>query len=51
MTRQIRAVHSAETITVYQAYGPQIALPALKAGRFTGDLDAARALLPAEREY
>src|SRR5258706_39206 len=31
---QIRAVHSAGTIPVYQAYGPQIALPALAAGRF-----------------
>jgi hypothetical protein len=33
-TRNIRAVYCAETITVYQAYGPQIALPALAAGRF-----------------
>ncbi|MFC4017591.1 DUF4291 domain-containing protein [Micromonospora sp. GCM10011542] len=32
--RQIRARHSADTITVYQAYPPQIALPAVAAGRF-----------------
>jgi hypothetical protein len=32
--RQIRAVHTADTITVYQAYPPQIALPALAGGRF-----------------
>lgn len=32
--RQIRARYSADTITVYQAYSPQIAEPALAAGRF-----------------
>ncbi|EEP72356.1 hypothetical protein MCAG_02683 [Micromonospora sp. ATCC 39149] len=32
--RQIRARYSAATITVYQAYPPQIALPAVSAGRF-----------------
>lgn len=32
--RQIRAVYTAETITVYQAYAPAIARPALAAGRF-----------------
>ena len=32
--RQIRALHDAETITVYQAYPPEIAEPALAAGRF-----------------
>jgi hypothetical protein len=32
--QQIRARYSADTITVYQAYGPAIALPAAKAGRF-----------------
>ena len=32
--RQIRAVHSAATITVYQAYAPAIALPAVELGRF-----------------
>jgi hypothetical protein len=32
--RQIRARYSAETITVYQAYSPQIALSAVAAGRF-----------------
>src|SRR5689334_19006154 len=31
--RQIRAVYTAETITVYQAYPPEIAEPALAAGR------------------
>ena len=32
--RQIRASYTAETITVYQAYSPAIAEPALAAGRF-----------------
>ncbi|MDP9796356.1 hypothetical protein J2S43_004868 [Catenuloplanes nepalensis] len=32
--RQVRAVFTDETITVYQAYSPEIALPALAAGRF-----------------
>ncbi|MEV0212956.1 DUF4291 domain-containing protein [Micromonospora sp. NPDC050695] len=32
--RQIRARHSADTITVYQAYPPEVALPAVAAGRF-----------------
>ena len=32
--RQIRARYSADTITVYQAYPPLIALPAVTAGRF-----------------
>ncbi|WP_327040226.1 DUF4291 domain-containing protein [Micromonospora ureilytica] len=32
--RQIRARYSADTITVYQAYPPEIALPAVAAGRF-----------------
>lgn len=32
--RQIRAAHTATTITVYQAYSPAIADPALAAGRF-----------------
>jgi hypothetical protein len=32
--RQIRAVYTAETITVYQAYSPAIAEPAVRAGRF-----------------
>lgn len=31
---QIRARYSTDTITVYQAYPPQIALPAVAAGRF-----------------
>ncbi|WP_410813257.1 DUF4291 domain-containing protein [Micromonospora sp. 067-2] len=31
--RQVRARYSADTITVYQAYPPQIALPAVAAGR------------------
>ncbi|MFU8874611.1 DUF4291 domain-containing protein [Micromonospora sp. SL4-19] len=33
-TRQIRAAFTADTVTVYQAYGPEIAEPALAAGRF-----------------
>jgi hypothetical protein len=32
--RQIRAVFDDDSITVYQAYGRQIAVPALRAGRF-----------------
>lgn len=32
--RQIRAVFTHHTITVYQAYSPEIAVPALAAGRF-----------------
>jgi hypothetical protein len=32
--RQIRAVHTDETVTVYQAYPPEIAGPAVRAGRF-----------------
>lgn len=32
--RQIRALHTADTVTVYQAYGPSIALPAVELGRF-----------------
>jgi hypothetical protein len=34
--RQIRAVYTAETITVYQAYSAAIAGPAVLAGRFVG---------------
>ncbi|HXV93436.1 MAG TPA: DUF4291 domain-containing protein [Pseudonocardia sp.] len=32
--RQVRAVHTGDTITVYQAYPPAIASPALAGGRF-----------------
>ncbi|MFI6930207.1 DUF4291 domain-containing protein [Streptomyces sp. NPDC050287] len=32
--RRIRAVHSDSTITVYQAYAPEIGLPAVREGRF-----------------
>jgi hypothetical protein len=32
--RQVRAIFTDETITVFQAYSPEIALPALAAGRF-----------------
>ena len=32
--RQVRAVYTADTITVYQAYAPEIAVPALASGRF-----------------
>ncbi|MFD6286916.1 DUF4291 family protein, partial [Streptomyces sp. NPDC060205] len=32
--RRIRALHTASTITVYQAYSPEIALPAVRDGRF-----------------
>ena len=34
--RGIRAVHSESTITVYQAYPPEIGLPAAREGRFGG---------------
>lgn len=40
--RQIRAKHTAETITVYQAYPPGIARPALAAGRFVPPFKRAR---------
>ncbi|WP_175407323.1 DUF4291 domain-containing protein [Streptomyces sp. TRM64462] len=32
--RRIRARHTASTVTVYQAYGPHIGLPAARDGRF-----------------
>jgi hypothetical protein len=32
--RGIRALHTASTITVYQAYSPEIGLPAARDGRF-----------------
>jgi len=32
--RGIRALHTASTITVYQAYSPDIGLPAAREGRF-----------------
>lgn len=32
--RSIRALHTASTITVYQAYSPEIGLPAVRDGRF-----------------
>jgi hypothetical protein len=35
-TRNIRALYSAETITVYQAYRAAIAVPSVAAGRFAG---------------
>ena len=34
--RQIRAAYDDETITVYQAYSPRIAVPAARNGRFGG---------------
>jgi hypothetical protein len=34
MRRQIRAVYDHDTVTVYQAYSPAIAGPAVRAGRF-----------------
>jgi hypothetical protein len=34
MRRQIRAVYDHDTVTVYQAYSPAIAVPAVRAGRF-----------------
>ncbi|SFG62835.1 DUF4291 domain-containing protein [Streptomyces mirabilis] len=32
--RAVRALHTASTITVYQAYSPEIGLPAVRQGRF-----------------
>ncbi|MFG2604338.1 DUF4291 domain-containing protein [Streptomyces sp. NPDC048514] len=32
--REIRAVHTESTVTVYQAYSPDIGLPAVREGRF-----------------
>ncbi|MFI5619457.1 DUF4291 domain-containing protein [Streptomyces sp. NPDC051567] len=32
--RGIRAAHTADTVTVYQAYGPHLGLPAARDGRF-----------------
>ncbi|WUS82575.1 DUF4291 domain-containing protein [Streptomyces canus] len=32
--RRIRALHTASTITVYQAYATEIGLPAVQEGRF-----------------
>ncbi|QHC20350.1 DUF4291 domain-containing protein [Streptomyces sp. GS7] len=32
--RRIRALHTAETVTVYQAYAPALGLPAARDGRF-----------------
>ncbi|CAM5713425.1 hypothetical protein SMICM304S_01315 [Streptomyces microflavus] len=47
---EIRALHTATTVTVYQAYRPAIGLPAARDGRFPGvwkpgpdDVDQARA--------
>ncbi|WP_107473405.1 DUF4291 family protein [Streptomyces sp. NRRL S-813] len=31
---QIRALHTDSTVTVYQAYAPEIGLPAAREGRF-----------------
>ncbi|MFD7711556.1 DUF4291 domain-containing protein [Streptomyces sp. NPDC059785] len=33
-SRRIRALHTASTVTVYQAYRPEIGLPAVREGRF-----------------
>ncbi|MFI1293032.1 DUF4291 domain-containing protein [Streptomyces sp. NPDC020792] len=32
--RRIRALHTASTVTVYQAYSPEIGMPAVRRGRF-----------------
>lgn len=41
--RQMRAIFDAETVTVYQAYGPQIADPAVVAQRFVAPFSFTRA--------
>lgn len=33
-THQIRALHTESTVTVYQAYAPEIGEPAARTGRF-----------------
>ena len=40
--RQVRAVWDAQSITVYQAYGPAIAEPAIAAGRFVAPFSRSR---------
>ena len=40
--KQVRAVYDVETITVYQAYGPDIAVPAVLAGRFVSPFSRSR---------
>lgn len=40
--RQVRAVWDARSITVYQAYGPAIAGPAVAAGRFVPPFSRSR---------
>ncbi|KJS60436.1 DUF4291 domain-containing protein [Streptomyces rubellomurinus] len=40
--QQIRAVHTADTVTVYQAFGPEIAEPAAAEGRFPEAFDRDR---------
>ncbi|WP_405807861.1 DUF4291 domain-containing protein [Streptomyces sp. NBC_00210] len=42
MTHQVRAVFTEETITVYQAYPPGIAIPALKADTFVAPFKRTR---------
>ncbi|MFK4089366.1 DUF4291 domain-containing protein [Kribbella sp. NPDC020789] len=42
MQRQIRALYDDDTIAVYQAYAPEIALPALAAGTFVAPFGFAR---------
>lgn len=32
--REVRAAHTDATVTVYQAYAPEIGVPAAEAGRF-----------------
>ncbi|HTJ36777.1 MAG TPA: DUF4291 domain-containing protein [Dactylosporangium sp.] len=41
-TTTVRAVYTAETITVYQAYSARIALPAVAEGRFTAEFSRDR---------
>jgi len=40
--REIRAVHTADTVRVYQAYSPAIAEPALAAGKFVPPFSRSR---------
>jgi hypothetical protein len=40
--RQVRGVYTSNTITVYQAYAPEIAQPALTAGRFVAPFKRSR---------
>ena len=45
LRRQIRVVHDRDTVTVYQAYSPEIAVPAAANGRFVPPFERKRMTL------